>query len=89
MSCYIFDSYLRTLFVTYRVKSLENLTELVWKSILLICVLIIAKRLSSVSLPWRDQADGALSYAAVTRGGLWPPAPSLCRYAERPIDLTG
>ena len=35
----------------------------------------------------RDQADGALSYAAVTRGGLRPPAPSLCRYAERPIDL--
>jgi hypothetical protein len=34
-----------------------------------------------------DQADGALSYAAVTRGGPGPPAPSLCRFAERPADL--
>lgn len=42
---------------------------------------------TGVLRPWRDQADGTLSYAAVTHGGLWPPVPSLCRYAERPIDL--
>jgi hypothetical protein len=35
----------------------------------------------------RDQIGGALSYAAVLRGGLWPPTPPLCRYAERTADL--
>jgi hypothetical protein len=35
----------------------------------------------------RDQAGGALSSAAVPRGGLGPPAPPLCRCAERTTDL--
>jgi hypothetical protein len=35
----------------------------------------------------RDQIGGALSYAAVLRGGLWPPTPPLCRYAECTADL--
>ena len=30
----------------------------------------------------RDQVGGALSSAAVLRGGLGPPTPPLCRYAE-------
>jgi hypothetical protein len=34
-----------------------------------------------------DQADGALSYAAVLRVGLWPTTPPLCRYAKCTIDL--
>ncbi len=34
-----------------------------------------------------DQAGGALSSAAVPRGGLGPPAPPLCRCAERTTDL--
>jgi hypothetical protein len=35
----------------------------------------------------RDQVGGALSYAAVPRGGLGPTPPPLCRYAERTTDL--
>jgi hypothetical protein len=35
----------------------------------------------------RNQVDGALSSAAVPRGGLGPPAPPLCRCAERTTDL--
>jgi hypothetical protein len=35
----------------------------------------------------RDQVGGALSYAAVPRGGLGPPTPPLCRYAECTADL--
>jgi hypothetical protein len=43
---------------------------------------------SGFELPFvRDQADGALSYAAVLRGGLGPPPPPLCRYAKCAIDL--
>jgi hypothetical protein len=38
-------------------------------------------------LPWRDQADVALSSAAVPRVGLGPSTPPLCRCAERPADL--
>jgi hypothetical protein len=34
----------------------------------------------------RDQADGALSSAAVPRGGLWPPTPPLCRCAKCTAD---
>jgi hypothetical protein len=30
----------------------------------------------------RELAGGVLSYAAVLRGGLGPPTPPLCRYAE-------
>jgi hypothetical protein len=35
----------------------------------------------------RDQVGGALSCAAVPRGGLGPPTPPLCRYAECTTDL--
>jgi hypothetical protein len=35
----------------------------------------------------RDQAGGALSYAAVPRVGLGPTTPPLCRYAECTTDL--
>jgi hypothetical protein len=33
-----------------------------------------------------EQADGVLSCAAVLRGGLGPPTPPLCRYAEYTAD---
>ncbi len=35
----------------------------------------------------RDQADGALGYAAVPRADLAADAPPLCRYAKHPASL--
>ena len=35
----------------------------------------------------RDQVGGALSCAAVLRGGLGLPTPHLCRYAKHATDL--
>jgi hypothetical protein len=35
----------------------------------------------------REQVGGVLSYAAVPHGGLGPPIPPLCRYAEYTVDL--
>jgi hypothetical protein len=34
----------------------------------------------------RELVGGVLSYAAVLRGGLGPPTPPLCRYAEYTVD---
>jgi hypothetical protein len=41
----------------------------------------------ALSYASRDQVDGALSSAAVPRGGLWPPTPPLCRCAKCTVDL--
>jgi hypothetical protein len=49
---------------------------------------LYAIRLAALLLSFvREQADGVLSCAAVPRGGLWPPTPPLCRYAEYTADL--